>query len=257
MNISDNGLNLEKQFEGYRAKAYQDDAGVWTAGWGHTEGVTADTVCDLAQATAWLRADNQHAENAVTQLGIPLNQNRFDALCVWEFNTGGLWSKSGAPIRAALHQGNYAEAAIHMQKWIYVTDPVTKQKRIEPGLVRRRAAEVQLWSTPMVEGHVAPAVPAPPVPLMTDPTPAPRPLPPPGSFLQTTIGKALAGASFSGATGLLGGYTTFAQALHQAVNTTAALPQWLLLAAGPMALVTIGCIVWAAYHQWGNFNGGA
>ena len=33
---SDTGLQLTKQFEGLRLDAYQDCAGVWTIGYGHT-----------------------------------------------------------------------------------------------------------------------------------------------------------------------------------------------------------------------------
>ena len=39
MNISNKGIELIKQFEGCRLKAYQDSVGVWTIGYGHTESV--------------------------------------------------------------------------------------------------------------------------------------------------------------------------------------------------------------------------
>jgi len=36
MKLSDAGLELSKRFEGVRLSAYQDSAGVWTIGYGHT-----------------------------------------------------------------------------------------------------------------------------------------------------------------------------------------------------------------------------
>lgn len=42
------GVNLIKSFEGCRLTAYQDSAGVWTIGYGHTSGLTADGVAGPA-----------------------------------------------------------------------------------------------------------------------------------------------------------------------------------------------------------------
>ena len=36
MNISKNGVDLIKQFEGLKLNAYKCPAGIWTIGWGHT-----------------------------------------------------------------------------------------------------------------------------------------------------------------------------------------------------------------------------
>ena len=57
--LSRTGVLIDKlkQFEGYRAKAYRCPAGVWTCGYGHTNSVTARTVCDKKKALAWLRSD--------------------------------------------------------------------------------------------------------------------------------------------------------------------------------------------------------
>ena len=41
--LSQNGLNLIKQFEGCRLTAYKDSVGVWTIGYGHTGGVDQST----------------------------------------------------------------------------------------------------------------------------------------------------------------------------------------------------------------------
>ena len=39
MNIGNKGLDLIKSFEGCRLSAYKCPAGVWTIGYGHTQGV--------------------------------------------------------------------------------------------------------------------------------------------------------------------------------------------------------------------------
>ena len=40
MKASDSLIELIKQFEGFRSKAYKDCVGVPTIAWGHTKGVT-------------------------------------------------------------------------------------------------------------------------------------------------------------------------------------------------------------------------
>ena len=39
MNISQNGIDLIKHFEGCELEAYKCPAGVWTIGYGHTKGI--------------------------------------------------------------------------------------------------------------------------------------------------------------------------------------------------------------------------
>ena len=48
-------VKLLMQFEGCRLEAYQDVAGIWTIGWGETQGVKPGMVWTQAQADAVLR----------------------------------------------------------------------------------------------------------------------------------------------------------------------------------------------------------
>src|SRR3954469_20242315 len=83
------GLDLIRSFEGIRLKAYQDSAGVWTIGYGHTKGVTAGQTCKLDQAMDWLRRDLAEAENSVsTLISHQITDNQFAALVSWTFNLG-------------------------------------------------------------------------------------------------------------------------------------------------------------------------
>lgn len=99
MRISDEGIVLIKQHEGYSPKAYPDPGTggePYTIGYGHTGGVKLGQTCDEAQADAWLRQDIEHAERAVTDLvAQPLTQNQFDSLVDFVYNVGaGNFSKS-------------------------------------------------------------------------------------------------------------------------------------------------------------------
>lgn len=133
------GLALIKEFEGCALTAYQDSGGVWTIGYGHTGvGVTPGLTITQAQADAYLLADLQQAETAVSDLiEIALTPNEFSALVSWEFNTGGLATTAGL---ALINERQFEKAwDDHFCLWLQ-PDPV--------GLARRRAAEKALFFTP-------------------------------------------------------------------------------------------------------------
>ena len=65
MEISQNGIELIKSFEGYRLDAYRDTRGIWTIGYGHTGGVTQGQRITAGQAEEYLKADLAKAEKAV------------------------------------------------------------------------------------------------------------------------------------------------------------------------------------------------
>lgn len=143
MKTSQSGIDLIKQWEGFRAKAYKDTGGVWTVGYGHTSdsqmAVGASTVVTQAQAESLLRGDLAEAENAVSRLvKVTLSQSQFDALVSFTYNLGeGQLQKS--TLLKKLNTGDYQSVPSELQKWVY--DNGKKQ----PGLVNRRAAEAGLW----------------------------------------------------------------------------------------------------------------
>ncbi len=132
------GLELIKAFEGLRLTAYQDDGGVWTVGYGHTDGVQPDEEISQNQADAMLDHDLTWAEFEVQRVvEIVLTPNQFSALVSFEFNTGGLANSSGL---ALINERRFEEAwDDHFCLWVQ-PDPV--------GLGRRRAAERALFFTP-------------------------------------------------------------------------------------------------------------
>jgi GH24 family phage-related lysozyme (muramidase) len=94
MQISQNGINLIKEFEGCKLTAYDDGTGTSTIGYGHTKGVKMDDIITQERAEELLKEDLIEYEGYVQALinnGIiefPINQNQFDALTSFCMNLG-------------------------------------------------------------------------------------------------------------------------------------------------------------------------
>ena len=139
--VSARGRALIKQFEGFRADAYQDVVGVWTIGYGFTRGVQPGQHMTLQQAEARLITELLGYEQAVLS-GCTLapNQNQLDAMCSLAWNIGiagflkstvlkchnrgdhqsasrafGLWNKAGGREWAGLTRRRAAEAALYLE----------------------------------------------------------------------------------------------------------------------------------------------
>lgn len=139
MNVSENGLELIKRFEGCRLAAYQDSVGVLTIGYGHTRGVKRGDRITQAQADEFLAQDAAGAAADVSRrVNVPLNQNQFDALVSFTFNLGDGNLKSSTLLRR-LNEGNYRAAAEQFGRWVFAGDVLRE------GLVRRREAEKSLF----------------------------------------------------------------------------------------------------------------
>lgn len=142
-NISDRGLALVQHFESCFLQAYQDVAGVWTIGWGHT-GLTHNDgtvykgrTITREKADQLLRYDMDQTEAQVSALvRNELNDDQFAALVSFHFNTGGL---DGSTMLRRLNEGNYALAAKEFLRWNKVDGKVVK------GLTRRRMSEKNLF----------------------------------------------------------------------------------------------------------------
>jgi lysozyme len=136
MKTSPRGIDFIKQFEGFRSHPYQCQANVWTIGYGHTAGVTADTdpVSESA-AVALLQRDIAKYERSVFRLvQAKLTQRQFDALVSFTFNLGG-GALQRSKLRMKLNRGDYIGAAAEFLRWTRAGGVVRR------GLVRRREAE--------------------------------------------------------------------------------------------------------------------
>lgn len=141
MKISPVGVALIKEFEGFVGHPYRDAVGVWTIGYGHTEGVGPSTPrLTQAQATALLAKDlDQRYAPPVNALGVKLTQGQFDALVSIVYNCGPGCIGRGTTIGNALRRGDMASAADGFLLWTKAGG------RTLAGLVRRRKAERALF----------------------------------------------------------------------------------------------------------------
>lgn len=136
-------VEFVKQWEGCVLRAYQDAAGVWTVGYGHT-GPDVDALAETpspeithAEADEYLRQDLDEAAAAVVKLvHVPLTQEQMDALVSFQFNTGAL---ARSTLLRMLNSAQYALAALELTRWVYADG-----KKLR-GLERRRIAEQALF----------------------------------------------------------------------------------------------------------------
>lgn len=144
---SQSGVELIKLFEGLELEAYQDIAGIWTIGYGHTgDDVQPGMRISERDAEELLKRDLRPREQAIEGVvKVPLNQNEFDALVSFVYNVGvGAFRKSTALKR--LNRGDRVGAADALTWWNKAT--VGGVLREVLGLTRRRAAERALFLTP-------------------------------------------------------------------------------------------------------------
>jgi lysozyme len=139
MRVSQRGIELVKSVEGLRLEAYQCSAGVWTIGYGSTNGVKEGMKITEKQAEARIARDLQRFESAVNSLvDVPLSQEQFDALVSFAYNVGeNALAKS--TLLKKLNAGDYRGAAVEFERWNKVG------KKPNKGLTRRRAAEKALF----------------------------------------------------------------------------------------------------------------
>ena len=135
MSVSDAGLALIRDCEGFRSEAYRDAVGVWTIGYGHTHGVRAGDRITREQGEALLRLDAGCAAEAVCRaVTVPLRQGQVDALVSLVFNLGAA-AFEGSTLLRKLNAGDVAGAAAEFPKWCHAGSAVL------PGLVARRGRE--------------------------------------------------------------------------------------------------------------------
>ena len=140
MKTSKAGINLIKQFEGCRLKAYRCQAGVYTIGYGHTKGVTPGMTITQQQAEDMLQQDLATYEKAVDSTGAKLTQGQFDAavsLC-YNIGTSAFTNSTVASLIKADPQPR-PELETAWQSWRIAAG------KISNGLVARRTKEYAFY----------------------------------------------------------------------------------------------------------------
>jgi lysozyme len=155
MQMSQHGLELLQQWEGFKLNVYKDSAGLATIGVGHlitkpelasgeiviggvsvpyAGGLTDQQVLDL------LSQDVEPAEQAVNNgVKVPLNQNQFDALVSFTFNVG-VGAFQSSTLLKVLNQQQYDQVPEQLLRWTRAGGKVVQ------GLVNRRQNEINLWN---------------------------------------------------------------------------------------------------------------
>lgn len=141
--INDAGVRLVQEFEGCKLEAYPDPGTggkPWTIGWGSTgPDIGPGTVWTQEEADARFLDDLTEFGDGVDRLvRVPLTDNQFAALAAFAYNVG-LGALAGSTLLRKLNAGDYQGAADQLPRWN------KGGGRVLPGLVRRRAAERDLF----------------------------------------------------------------------------------------------------------------
>lgn len=144
--ISAKGLALIKQYEGFRSLPYKDGGGVSTIGYGTTfypngNRVTmTDSPITEQEATDLLINMVRKYEMSVDSMTRDdINQNQFDALCIFAYNVGVNALKKSTLLKKVNANPNDESIRVEFVKWIY--DEGKKSK----GLLNRRQNEAALY----------------------------------------------------------------------------------------------------------------
>ena len=152
MKISQRGIDLIKQFEGFRMYPYKDQAGHMTIGYGHK--ILPEEDFGLAITYGFgeelLKKDLAPRETAVNKLvDIPLKQHQFDALVSFVYNVGEDAFRKSTLLKY-LNLAKIQSAGDEFLRWDKIT--VKGEKVVSPGLHNRRVKERELFLGEKVKG---------------------------------------------------------------------------------------------------------
>ena len=146
--MSEQGVNLIKSFEGFSSVPYNDGVGVMTIGYGHAFRKKDKHLKKITeeQAVEILKEDVSIAVKNVNNLvKVDITQNQFDALVSFAFNVG-VGNLKNSTLLKKLNQGDYIGAADEFLRWNKGrVNGVMKEMK---GLTRRRVAERALFLEP-------------------------------------------------------------------------------------------------------------
>ncbi len=131
--------------EGCEEFAYQDDAGVWTIGYGHTgyvdgKPITKGMRISKEKAEELYKKDFERHVAVLNEIETPLSENQKIALSSFIYNFGvGAFRRSD--LYKKLQIGDYKGAADEFDKWINIKDKRTGEYVPSNGLINRRKKE--------------------------------------------------------------------------------------------------------------------
>ena len=149
MRISENGIKLIKEFEGFSYRSYEDLADVWTIGYGTTVYPTGRRVgpkdtCTEEEADLWLRYHIAYKIEKWLNMWIkqPINQNQYDAFVSLAYNIG-IEAFHKSTLLTYFNRTGMIDKD-HLTRWNKVTTPLGKME--VSGLKKRREREWELYN---------------------------------------------------------------------------------------------------------------
>ena len=142
--INQAGLDLLKQFEGFSSDAYKDVAGIWTIGYGFTNGVKPGDKITKEGAELRLRIELMEYENAISQyVQRDLTDNQFSSCVVLAYNIGAKAFHGSTLCRLLNTHTPIKDCA----KWFLPWNKATINGKLTEvrGLTNRRQAEMELF----------------------------------------------------------------------------------------------------------------
>jgi lysozyme len=239
--ITMEAVALIAEREGCRLKAYRCPAGVWTCGWGETDGVGPETVWTQEYADQrFCDSLTEYTQRVRDMLTVAPTPEQLGAMVSFAYNIG-LGSPS-VPKKGFLHssvrrfhnEGKFNEAA---RSFGLQNTAVVNGVRTElPGLTRRRAAEAALYLKGL------------------DPVPMVQNVEPESSLVQSPIQQSGVVTLATGALALAGSaFDSVRPLLKDAVEMAGALGVSPGAVLGVVLLVTGGTTV---YWRWKQRRGG-
>lgn len=144
--ISSTALEKLKQLEGCRLKAYKDEAGILTIGYGHTSQagcpfVTENSIITRDEADNILKNDlAQYEEQVAKHVTVPLSDAKFDALVLFCYNIG-IKAFCKSTVLRKINAQAYDAVPQEWLKWSNI------KGNLSTGLLHRRSVELLLWNT--------------------------------------------------------------------------------------------------------------
>jgi len=142
MKTSQKGIDLIKKFEGCKLKAYQCPAGIWTIGYGNTfyednsKVKQGDTITQDRANSLLLHLLPKFEAIVNKNVQATINQNQFDALVSYVWNTGGS--------NTLYELINSKSSDTSIRQW-FETKYITGGGKVLSGLVTRRKSEADLY----------------------------------------------------------------------------------------------------------------
>lgn len=137
--VSETLLKNLRDFEGLSLEAYQDVAGVWTIGYGHTIGVRRGDKIGISGAESYLKDDLAPIERFLNTVPQIRTQGQFDALADFAFNLGIERLKSSTLFKMIKAGARKADIQRQFMRWVYAG------KKVQGGLVKRRKWEAKRY----------------------------------------------------------------------------------------------------------------